>query len=119
LLGSERSLPFCLLGSLADEFRRGALPCSQGFSLALSLGRQTGYFPLGEPHVSRLNDSLPRSLPREDGQIISGRARSKPGERSLPRFGGRLKTVNELVGFEVTHVHSFAHHGSAGVARNR
>ena len=90
LLGSECNLPFRLLGSLADEFRRGTLPCSQGFSFALSLGRQTGYSPLADPHVARLNDGLSGGLPCEDDRIIRGRACPEAGERSLPRFGGRL-----------------------------
>ena len=106
LLGSECGLPFRLLGSLTDEFRGGTLPCSKSFSLAFGLGCKTGYFPLTDPHVSRLNDGLSGSLPREDRRIVSCGACPEPGECGLPRLGGRLKTIDELVGFELTHVHS-------------
>ena len=106
LLGSQCNLPFRLLGGLTDEFGLRTLSRGKCLGLTLSLSCQAGYLPLGDAHFSRLNDSTPRRLSREDGRIISCRARPEPGEVRLSRFGDRFETINELVGFELTHVHS-------------
>ncbi len=112
-------MPFCFFGGLADEFRRGTLLCGQGFSLALSFPCQAGYVPLVDPHLSCLNDGLPRGLPCENGRIIQCRACPEPGECGLPCFGNCLKTINKLVCFELSHEHSLCAPRLSRVARNR
>jgi len=104
LLGSERGLPLCLLGGLTGNFGRLALPRSKGLSLALGLECETG--PLVAPNLSRLDDSSPCSLPCENNWVIRCGTCPEPGYRGLARLRGGLKTVNELVGFELAHVHS-------------
>jgi hypothetical protein len=106
LFGGECSLPFFLLDSLTSDLGLGALPCSKSLSLTPGLRGETGRFPLGAPCVSRLNDSLSRGLPCEDGWIISGRASPEPDECGLPRLGDGLETINKLVCSELTHVYS-------------
>jgi hypothetical protein len=106
LFGSEGSLPFGLLGSLTDEFRRDTLASRKSLSLALGLFRQTGDLPLGDAHFPRLNDCAPRGLSCKDGRIVGSRARLESSECRLPCLGSRLKTIDKLIGFELTHVYS-------------
>ncbi|GJE43125.1 hypothetical protein AEGHOMDF_2304 [Methylobacterium soli] len=95
-----------LLGGLTGSLGRLALQRSEGFSLALSLSCKASYLSLADPNLPRLNDSSPRSMPCENNRVIGCGARPKPGYCGLPGLGGGLETVDDLVGFELTHVHS-------------
>lgn len=106
LFGREGNLPFRLLRSLTGALGGGMGLCRQGLSLALSLGGETGRFPLGHPHVSRLNDRASRGLACEDDRIIGCRASLEASQVGLPRFGRRFETIDELVAFEWIHVRS-------------
>ena len=99
-------MPLHLLGSLTGSLGRLALQRSEGFSLAQSLSCKASYLSLADPNLPRLNDSSPRSMPCENNRVIGCGARLKPGECSLPGLSDGLKTVDDLVGFELTHVHS-------------
>ncbi|WP_238296387.1 hypothetical protein [Methylobacterium soli] len=45
-------------------------------------------------------------MPRENNRVISRGTSPEPGYCGLPGLGGGLETVDDLVGFELTHVHS-------------
>jgi hypothetical protein len=112
LLGSECDLLLYLLGGQTSDFGLCARPCSKSFSLTLSLSGEAGHFPLVNPHFSRLDESLAFGLPCDDSGIINSRACPEAGKCGLPRLGGCLKTINELVCFKLTHVNSLSAPGS-------
>jgi hypothetical protein len=99
-------LPLHLLGSLTGSLGHFALPRSKSLSLALGLSCKASYLSLADTNLSRLNDSSPRSPTRENNRVVGCGARPEPGYCGLPGLGGGLKTVDDLVGFELTHVHS-------------
>jgi len=88
--------------------KRGCLtlPLSQSFSLPLRLRGDASQLALVGSHLARLDDGAPRGLPCEDSRVVDGRACPKMGDCGLPRFRSSLKTVNELIRFELTHVQS-------------
>jgi hypothetical protein len=99
-------LPLHLLGSLTGSLGHLPLPRSERFSLTFGLSCKASQLPLVDPNLSRLNDCSPRSMPCENNRVIGCGAGPEPGYCGLPGLGGGLKTVDDLVGFELTHVHS-------------
>ena len=103
LLSREGSLSLRLVRYLTGALGCGIGLSSQNLSLALSLRGESGRFPLGGPHLSRLNNGVPRRLTGEDGRIISCGASPETGQRGLPRFSRRLEAIRELVALEGVH----------------